>query len=199
VPDSIEPVDRKGAGAPNLNPNTVFNLSKATVMVVDDEPFSLRLTAQTLLGFGVVTRHQCGSADDATALLKSHPVDLLIVDAEMPGKDGYDLVHWLRRSGLDNAWTPVLMISGHTPVSKVAKARDCGANFIVARPLTATLLLDRILWVAKDIRGMLETPTYAGPDRRFRELGPPEGVRERRNDPMSRGKINLSAEGGSAA
>lgn len=197
--NTSESAERKGMGAPNLNPNTVFNLSKATVMVVDDEPFSLRLTAQTLLGFGVVTRHQCGSADDATALLKSHPVDLLIVDAEMPGKDGYDLVHWLRRSGLDNAWTPVLMISGHTPVSKVAKARDCGANFIVARPLTATLLLDRILWVAKDIRGMLETKSYAGPDRRFRELGPPEGVAERRGDPMSRGKINLSAEGGAAA
>jgi GntR family phosphonate transport system transcriptional regulator len=63
-----EPVDRKGAGAPGLNPNTVFNLSRATVMVVDDEPFSLRLTAQTLLGFGVVTRHQCASADEATAL-----------------------------------------------------------------------------------------------------------------------------------
>lgn len=199
MPDRNDPVERKGAGAPNLNPNIVFNLSKATVMVVDDEPFSLRLTAQTLLGFGVVTRHQCASADEASALLKTHPVDLLIVDAEMPGKDGYDLVNWLRRSGFDNAWTPVLMISGHTPASKVAKARDCGANFIVARPLTAALLLDRILWVAKDIRGMLETPTYAGPDRRFRELGPPEGVAERRNDPMSRGKINLSTEGGTAA
>ncbi len=199
MPDTIEPVDRKGAGAPNLNPNTVFNLSKATVMVVDDEPFSLRLTAQTLLGFGVVTRYQCGSADEASALLKTHPIDLLIVDAEMPVKDGYDLVSWLRRSGLDNAWTPVLMISGHTPVSKVAKARDCGANFIVARPLTAALLLDRILWVARDLRGMLETSSYSGPDRRFRELGPPEGVAERRGDPMSRGKLNLTGEGGSAA
>lgn len=199
MPDMNEPVERKGAGAPGLNPNTVFNLSKATVMVVDDEPFSLRLTAQTLLGFGVVTRYQCGSADEASALLKTHPIDLLIVDAEMPVKDGYDLVSWLRRSGLDNAWTPVLMISGHTPVSKVAKARDCGANFIVARPLTAALLLDRILWVAKDLRGMLETSTYAGPDRRFRELGPPEGETERRGDPMSRGKLNLTGEGGSAA
>lgn len=193
MPNSIEPADRKAG--PSLNPSMVFNLSKASVMVVDDEPFSQRLTSQTLLGFGVKTRHACGSADEAMAMLKSHPVDLLIVDAEMPGKDGYDLVHWLRRSGFDNAWVPVLMISGHTPESKVAKARDCGANFIVARPLTATLLLDRILWVARDIRPMLEAGRYAGPDRRFRELGPPEGVAERRADPMSQGKVNLSEEG----
>jgi CheY-like chemotaxis protein len=193
VPSSSEPGERKAT--PTLSPTMVFNLSKAVAMVVDDEPFSQRLTSQTLLGFGVRTRYACGSADEAMAMLKSHPVDLLIVDAEMPGKDGYDLVHWLRRSGHDNAWIPVLMISGHTPESKVAKARDCGANFIVARPLTAALLLDRILWVARDIRPMLEAGAYAGPDRRFRELGPPEGVAERRADPMSQGQVNLSDEG----
>lgn len=189
-------VDAGGKRAgPSLNPSMMFNLSKAVVMVVDDEPFSLRLTAQALLGFGVKTRYACEGAEEAMAMLKGHPVDLLIVDAEMPGIDGYDLVRWLRHSGLDNAWVPVLMISGHTPESKVAKARDCGANFIVARPLTAGLLLDRILWVAKDVRPMLEAGAYAGPDRRFRELGPPEGVPERRADPMSQGTVNLSEEG----
>lgn len=189
---SSEP-DRKAG--PGLNPSTVFNLSKAVVMVVDDEPFSLRLTTQMLLGFGIRTRHACESADEAMRMLNSHPVDLVIVDAEMPGKDGYDLVRWLRRSGLDNAWSPALLVSGHTPESKVAKARDCGANFIVARPLTATLLLDRILWVARDIRPMLEAGDYAGPDRRHRELGPPDGIAERRADPMSQGKVDLSEQG----
>jgi CheY-like chemotaxis protein len=186
---------RKGGSGPNLNPNMVFNLSKASVMVVDDEPFSLRLIAQTLLGFGVKSRHQCASADEAMALLKSHPVDLLIVDTEMPDKDGYDLVHWLRRSGLDNAWVPAVMISGHTPQSKVAKARDCGANFIVARPLTPAVLLDRILWVARDIRPMLEAGDYSGPDRRFKDQGPPEGQAERRGDAISRGEVTLKEEG----
>jgi len=193
VPESIEPGERKAG--PSLNPSAVFNLSKAVVMVVDDESFSLRLTTQMLLGFGVRTRYSCESADEAMTTLKAHPVDLVIVDAEMPGKDGYDLVRWLRRSGLDNAWSPALMVSGHTPESKVAKARDCGANFIVARPLTAALLLDRILWVAKDVRGMLETSTYSGPDRRFRELGPPEGVAERRADILSQGGLESLEDG----
>lgn len=193
MPSSVERVDRKAG--PSLNPGLVFNLTKAVVMVVDDEPFSLRLTTQMLLGFGVRTRYACESADEAMTMLKAHPVDLVIVDAEMPGRDGYDLVRWLRRSGLDNAWSPALLVSGHTPESKVAKARDCGANFIVARPLTATLLLDRILWVAKDIRPMLEAGDYAGPDRRHRELGPPEGIAERRADPMSQGKVDLSEQG----
>eukprot|EP01030_Chromulinospumella_sphaerica_P020714 gene20714-20640_t len=69
----------------------IFNLSRAIVMVVDDNNFSLRLTTQTLLGFGIQTRHACLDAQTAVNILRTHPVDLLIVDCDMPGPDGYDL------------------------------------------------------------------------------------------------------------
>lgn len=163
-----------------FNPNTVFNLGKAVVMVVDDNAFSLKLTTQTLLGFGIQVRHRCGSADEAMKLLQVATIDLLIVDAEMPGIDGYELVRWLRHAEIENSWVPIMMISGHTRESKVADARDCGANFILARPLVPSVFLERILWVARDPRRMLKAGGYNGPDRRFQELGPPEGVEERR-------------------
>lgn len=171
-----------GLEASSLSATTVFSLSKAVVMVVDDNAFSLRLTAQTLLGFGVQSRHQCLSVDDAIEILKVYPIDLLVVDCDMPGKDGYDLVNWLRHSGQENAWVPVIMVAGHTPQSKVVKARDCGANFIVARPLSPAVLLERILWVARDPRPMLQAGDYAGPDRRFQDVGPPDNTGERRQD-----------------
>lgn len=171
-----------GLEGSSLSGNTVFSLSKAVVLVVDDNPFSLRLTTQTLLGFGVQSRHQATSVDDAIKLLKSYPIDLLVVDCDMPEKDGYDLVNWVRRYGQENAWIPVIMVAGHTPQSKVIKARDCGANFIVARPLSPVVLLERILWVARDPRPMLQAGDYFGPDRRFQDVGPPEGIGERRQD-----------------
>ncbi|MDO9223182.1 MAG: response regulator [Caulobacter sp.] len=166
-----------------LNAGTIFNLGKAVVMSVDDNSFSLNLTNQTLMGFGVKTRHQCASAAEAQELLRTYTVDLLIVDCDMPEMDGYDLVRWLRRSGLDpNAFTPVIMVAGHTPESKVMKARDCGANFIVARPLSPLVLLERILWVARDPRQMLQAGDYFGPDRRFRDGQAPQATGERRRD-----------------
>lgn len=180
--DGVETSDiaEEGQGEPTLNPNTIFNLAKAVVMVVDDNAFSLKLTAQTLLGFGIQVRHRCTSAEEAMKLLQVSPVDLLIVDCEMPGMDGYELVRWLRHADIENTWTPVMMISGHTRESKVADARDCGANFILARPLVPSVLLERILWVARDPRRMLKAGDYHGPDRRFQESGPPEGTSERR-------------------
>ena len=65
--------------------------------------------------------------------------------------DGYDFVHWLRRSGLKpNAFTPTILVAGHTPRDKVEKARDCGANYIVAKPLTPLVLLERIVFVSRE-------------------------------------------------
>lgn len=172
------------AGETGLANGTIFNLSRAIVMVVDDNNFSLRLTTQTLLGFGIKTRHQCLDAQSAVEILKTHTVDLLIVDCDMPGPDGYDLVSWLRRSNLEpNAFTPVLMISGHTRATQVAKARDCGANFIIARPITAAVLLERILWMARDPRPFVQSDAYAGPDRRFNDANDlPADQEERRAD-----------------
>lgn len=171
-----------GLADSSLAGNTIFNLGKAVVLVVDDNAFSLRLTTQTLLGFGVQSRHQTTSVDDAIALLKTYPIDLLVTDCDMPGKDGYDLVSWMRRYGQENAWVPAIMVAGHTPQSKVLKARDCGANFIVARPLSPVVLLERILWVARDPRPMLQAGDYFGPDRRFQDSGPPKDIGERRAD-----------------
>lgn len=179
------------AGETGLTMGTIFNLSRAIVMVVDDNSYSLRLTTQTLLGFGIKTRHLCTDAQSAVDILKTHPVDLLIVDCDMPGPDGYDMVSWLRRSNLEpNAYVPTLMISGHTRASQVTKARDCGANFIITRPITAGILLERILWMARDPRPFVNAGEYAGPDRRFKEEELPHGQPERRSDRLRGKAIN---------
>lgn len=169
--------------------NQVFNLSRANVMIVDDDAFSLQLTAQALLAFGVKSRFQCRSAAEAEEVLAHELVDLLIVDAEMPDKDGYDLVRDLRASGVDpNAYAPVIMLSSHSRRSRITAARDCGANFIVAKPISPLVLLDRILWIARQPRQFLQTDSYAGPDRRFNAAEPREDD-ERRADLRARAAL----------
>lgn len=179
-----------------LSMSAIFNLGRAEVLVVDDSSYSLRLTSQMLLGFGIKVRHSCETAEQARAVLSQRPIDLLIVDADLADGEAYALVEWLRRSGLDpNAYTPVLMVSGHTRKSMVARARDCGANFIVARPLTPSTLLERILWIARDQRSYIQGGAYAGPDRRFSDTGTlPDGV-ERRADRRRAADLHLPPEG----
>lgn len=164
-----------------LRDSAVINLAGAATMVVDDSPFALDLTTQALMGFGIRTRHACLGATEAMEILKEQTVDLLVVDCEMPGVDGFELVRWLRRSGLDpNAFAPVIMTAPHIRRPRVAEARDCGASFIITKPFSATTLLERIIWVARDGRPFLEVGDYFGPDRRFRTASAPR--EERRAD-----------------
>lgn len=165
-----------------VSPTSIINLSRANVLLIDDSQFGLRLLEQMLKGFGVRACYACSSTIYAQDVIRREPVDLIVIDCDMPELDGYDLVRWMRNSGLDNAYTPVVMVAGHTKASKVKKARDCGANFIIARPFSPSTLLDRVVWIARDPRPFLEAPDYAGPDRRFRDDGAPKLVGERRAD-----------------
>lgn len=175
-----------------LRDSAVFNLSDAVTMVVDDSEFALELTTQALMGFGIRPRYVCRSAIDAMEKLSVHDVDLLIVDAEMPGMDGYELVRWLRRSGTDgNAFAPVVMTAAHVRRSKVNAARDCGINFLVTKPFSASALLERLIWVARDTRPFLQVGDYFGPDRRFHDIPPPDGI-ERRADRLRDGGATVS-------
>ena len=165
-----------------LRESAVINLTSAVTMVVDDSGFSAEITSGALLGFGIKTRHSMRSAAEAIEILREIEVDLLVVDCEMPGMDGFELVHWLRRSGPPNAFVPVIMTAAHIRRSMVTRARDCGANFIITKPFSAASLLERVVWVARDSRPFLEVGEYFGPDRRFRAEQPPGA--ERRSDAL---------------
>lgn len=170
----------------NLRDSVVFNLTNAVTMVVDDSAFGLDLTFEALRGFGINARWTCHSAAEAIDILKDHAIDLLLVDCEMPGMDGHELVRWLRNSNLDpNAYVPVIMTAGHVRKSKVRAVRDCGANFLVTKPFSAASLLERLIWVARDSRPFLEVGDYKGPDRRFKGSTPGKD-NERRADMIAK-------------
>ncbi len=62
-----------------------------------------------------------------------------------------------------------------------AQARDSGAYFIVTKPLQPGVLWQRILWIARENRAFVESENFVGPDRRFRNMGPPPGMTGRRD------------------
>ncbi len=180
-----------------LRDNAIVNLTGAVTMVVDDSAFALDLTTQALMGFGIRTRHACLGAAEAMEVLKEQNVDLLVVDCDMPGIDGFELVRWLRRSGLEpNAFVPVIMTAAHIRRPRVTEARDCGASFIITKPFSAATLLERIVWVARDGRPFLEVGDYFGPDRRFRTTPAP---REERRADLIRKREFEAAQAAAAA
>lgn len=170
----------------SLHPDIRMNLARSTVMLIDDNEQALEVLSAIFRGFGVHRQVKCGSAAEAQAIIRSREIDLIICDTAMPDMDGYDFVRWLRREAPAEAnYLPVIMMTGHAARSTVEGSRDSGANFIVTKPFTPEVLLQRIYWVAKDERAMVKSDAYVGPDRRFKNMGPPLGMKGRRKDDLS--------------
>ena len=136
-------------------PIAKFNLGSTNILVLEGSHSEMDLYIQILSGFGAKNIHRCMNRKEAEEALLKHEIDLIVVDAKLPeGDDGYDFVQALRRkrNAPKLSVIPVLMIAGHTPPSKVAMARDCGAHFVVRKPVRPDLLLERILWIAQESR-----------------------------------------------
>ncbi len=169
-----------------LDPAIRINLDRSVVLLVEHNTQALDALNAMFRGFGVRKQFKCTSGSEAMHFVKTQEIDLIVIDASMPDMDGYDFIQWLRREAPEQSrFTPVIMLTGHAAKSMVEKSRDSGANFVVSRPFTPELLLQRVFWVAKDERQMVVAENYVGPDRRFKNLGPPLGVKGRRKDDLS--------------
>lgn len=175
-------------------PSSTVNFSSVSILLADANHQGMDILTQILSGFGARHLHRCETFEDACATLKRKPFDLIITDASLDEQDGYRLVNWLRHSGAEpNNMASAVIVAGHTPARDIARARDCGANYVVAKPLTPQVLIDRLVWLTRDSRPFVQTPTYIGPDRRWHSVGPPAGMRGRRATDLS-GKLGAAVE-----
>jgi CheY-like chemotaxis protein len=171
-----------------------LNLDKVNFLLIDDNVHSLDIIAGAISGFGGHNIVRCQSTKEAREALAHKTFDFILSDAQMPVENGYEFVRWLRREGPEqNRFAPTILVTGHTRLAQVVYARDCGAHFIVAKPITPRILLERVFWVANDERPIIECEAYVGPDRRFKRLGPPFGMDGRRKDDV-KGKLGDALE-----
>ena len=173
-----------------------LDLRKASILLLEPNVQNMTVLVQVLLGFGAKTFHRCETGEQAKVLVQGTAVDLMIIEGQTAEgePDGFDFVHWLRRSELEPAaYAPVIITCAHTSLANVTRARDCGAHFIVAKPLVPTVLFERIIWVARVNRPFVDAGVYVGPDRRFKNLGPPVGTDGRRTTDL-KGDVGLAQE-----
>lgn len=160
-----------------------FNLEGAAILLVDETPMGMSILVSVVTGLGAKLLYRCASVEAAQEAVAQHHIDLAIIDGLAPSGAGYDLVKWIRQNAREpNCFAPILLTTGHTPANDIVRARDCGGNIIIRKPIAPIVLLERIIWASKEGRPYLFSDGYVGPDRRFQDKDPPGGVGRRRGD-----------------
>lgn len=169
-----------------VDPKRWINLERVSVMLLEQSDHGRKISSQILRGFGIRDIHACRTMDEAQALTRSSQLDLIIADPNSLDGAGMDFLRWLRRAENNaNRFAPIILVSGHSTTAAVMLSRDAGANFFVAKPFTPKILLERIMFVARDKRPYVEAGKYVGPDRRWKGDGPPGGTPGRRNSDLA--------------
>lgn len=119
---------------------------KKSILIVDDDITTLRLTGMTLKqnGFDV---HSAKSGLDAITFLRGREeVDLIILDLEMPMMHGMKLLEKIRKDK-DLAHIPVILLTSSADTNTVVEACRLEIADYIRKPVKPELLLERV-WKA---------------------------------------------------
>jgi len=129
----------------NTNP-AVDTAHKLTLLIVDDEPASMRALCDTLEYEGYRT-YGYTSAADALAAMRERSFDLLLADLQMPGTNGIDL---MKSAQLIDPTLVAVIMTGHGALETAVAAMKAGALDYIQKPIklaTALPVLERALAV----------------------------------------------------
>lgn len=114
-------------------------LTSSTILVVDDEPQIRRVLRASLQSQGVKVL-DAQNGEEALEHLRTHHVDLILLDMNMPGMGGLDTCRAIR-----NAWNmPIIVVSVKDTDKDKVEALDAGADDYVTKPFSFDELLARI-------------------------------------------------------
>lgn len=113
-----------------------------TVLVVDDEPDSLRFLTDTLEGAGITVLVAI-SGTAALDLLEHITPDLILMDAVMPGIDGFEATARIKARP-ELAHVPVMFMTGLTESEHVIEGFEVGGVDYLRKPVNVHELLARV-------------------------------------------------------
>ena len=120
----------------------------ASVLVIDDDPDMRRLLRDFLIreGYHVV---EAADGRDASALVESERIDVVILDKEIPGMNGLDVLSFLRQRCPS---LPVIFITAFGGPDVAEESRRRGAYRYVEKPFRVAAIVDTV-------QAILENPT----------------------------------------
>ena len=128
------------------------------LLIVDDVPALAEQYAYDLKRLGGYETHIATAGDAALDAIAREPVDCVILDLEMPGTDGFDVLRALAERGIE---VPVIVYTGTGNFDRCVQAMRIGAAGFIAKDES----MERVV---REVEGVLERRRLSGEVARLR-------------------------------
>jgi serine phosphatase RsbU (regulator of sigma subunit) len=117
------------------------DIHEARILIVDDQAANVHLLERMLTGAGYVSLASTMNPDEVCGLHRKNRYDLILLDLQMPGLDGFQVMQGLKVIETDG-YLPVLVITAQ-PGHKL-RALEAGAKDFVSKPFDLAEVLMRV-------------------------------------------------------
>lgn len=115
----------------------LIDSNSASILIVDDDATVIQVLAKTLAGIGRVRYALNG--EDAFRLAQQEPPDVVLLDADMPGMSGFDVMSAMRsHPALEHV--PTIFITSHNGEGVEEKTLSNGAADFIAKPFRPAIV-----------------------------------------------------------
>ena len=121
--------------------------AQALVLVVDDDPMMRLLIGESLQQAGFAIEEAEDGLSALTAFERLQP-DIVMLDVNMPGMDGFTVCTELRGMPVGNG-VPVLMVTGLDDEASINRAYEVGATDFITKPINWPVLGHRVRYVLR--------------------------------------------------
>ena len=135
-----------------------------TVLIVDDDTAVLTILYKVIKSNGLEA-DTASSGEQALALLTQREYELLLLDINMKGMDGFEVIQTIRRNGLK---IPIIIVSGRKEDYDTLYGLDIGADDYITKPFNPITLGAKVKALIRRSRNKLpgaESDLTAGPFR----------------------------------
>lgn len=121
-----------------------LDFSLISFLVVDDQQFTRRIVRTILHGFGSREVHEAADGGEALELMRSIVPSIVVTDLVMPDFSGLKFIKMLKAPGAATRNIPVLVLSGYLTKSAAIDVKRCGAEELLAKPVSPKALYEHI-------------------------------------------------------
>jgi PAS domain S-box-containing protein len=104
------------------------------IIYIEDNPANLRLVEKIIRKLDGVVLVTAVEPESGIALVKDHMPDLILLDINLPGMSGYDVIKEIRGNS-ETSLIPVIAVSANAMESDIAHSREVGFDDYITKPL----------------------------------------------------------------